>query len=80
MKSNIWSPSGLVLFSAAVLAGIIAGTLVSAVVLLFQSRGTPFELSAAAERACVQYVYKSERDACIKDWVATKRSTSVANR
>lgn len=74
------SPSGVLVFSAALLAGVIAGTLISAVVLLFQSRGTPLEEIAAAERACPPELYRSERDACLKDWLAARRATTVAHR
>ena len=80
MNSNLWSPNGLVLFSAALLAGLIGGTLLSAVVLLFQSRGTPLEVAAAAERACAHHLYKSEQDACVKAWLAAKHATPIANR
>lgn len=69
-----------VAFTAALLAGLIAGTLLSATVFLFQSRGTPLEEAAAAERACSQYPYKSEQDACIREWISARRAATVAKR
>lgn len=74
------SPTCAPLFSAGILSGVIAGTLLSAVVFLFQSRGTPLETAAAAERVCGHYLYRSEQDACIKEWLAARRATTVARR
>ncbi len=69
-----------VVFTAALLAGLIAGTLLSATVFLFQSRGTPLETAAAAERVCDRHLTKSEQEACIKEWLAARRASRVANR
>lgn len=77
-KLGFATPAGAMLFSAGILS--IAGTLLSAVVLLFQSRGTPLETAAAAERVCGHYAYRSEQEACIKAWLAARRATNVANR
>jgi len=79
-RLNFASRSGRLMFSAATLAGAIAGALLSAVVLLFQSRGEPLAQWAAAERACAQHVYRSEREACMKQWLAGSRSTAVASK
>ena len=65
-------------FSAAMAAGIVATTLFSAVVLLFQNRGAPMEQWLAAERACAQYHYRSERETCMQQWAARSRATAVA--
>ena len=70
--------SGWFKFSAATAAGIVATTLFSAVVLLFQSRGTPMEQWLMAERACAHYHYRSERETCIQQWAARFRATPVA--
>jgi hypothetical protein len=54
-KLKFASPSGVLLFSVAVLAGVVAGTLLSTVVLLFQSRGSPMQAMAGAQRElCVK--------------------------
>jgi hypothetical protein len=74
------SRSGWLVFSAATAAGAVAGALLSAVVLLFQSRGEPMGEWAVAERACAQHAYRSERDTCMKQWLATSRATSVASK
>jgi len=67
--------------AAATLATVIALGILWAVVTLFQSRGEPMERLAAAERACSHHAYQSEREACIKEWIArTQSSTSVARR
>lgn len=79
-KLGFASPTGAVLFCAGLLAGVIAGTLLSATVLLFQSRGTPLETAAAAERVCGHHLYRSEQEACIREWLATRRANSVAKR
>jgi hypothetical protein len=79
-KLRFASPSGVLLFSAAGLAGVVAATLFSTVVLLFQSRGTPMEAMVAAERACGPDLYRSERQACVKEWLAAKCMRSLANR
>ena len=79
-KLGFASVKPAVLFTAAVLAGMIAGTLISATVLLFQSRGTPLETAAAAERACGRYESRPEQEACIKEWLAARRASTVARR
>ena len=71
---------GLLLFSIALIAGVITGSIVSGVVLLFQSRGMPLGELASAERACGQYLYKSDKDACIKEMVALQRVIRVVER
>lgn len=38
------------------------------------------EQLAAAERACIQHAYVSEREACMREWLAAARSLSVAGR
>ena len=50
------------------------------VVTLFQSRGQPMERLAATERACANYAYRSEREACMKQWIANSEARSVARR
>ncbi len=70
--------SGWLKFSAATAVGVIAGALLSAVVLLFQSRGTPTEQWLVAERACAHYHYRSERETCVMQWIARSRAMAVA--
>jgi hypothetical protein len=66
--------------ATATVATIIALGLLWSVVALFQSRGAPFEELAAAERACAQHVYVSDREACMAQWVNGQRRTQFAGR
>ena len=61
-------------------AVVIALGILWAVVSLFQSRGAPMERLAAAERACAQQAYQSEREGCMKQWLAESQATRVAVR
>lgn len=72
-------PNAIRAFAAALAVAVTAGILWS-VVGLFQSRGAPMETLAAAERACAQHAYHSEREACIKRWVAEVRAVRVASQ
>ena len=65
---------------AATLATFIAISLLTAVAFLFQRDGRPLEQLAAAERACTQHVYVSEREACARNWIAAARASAVANK
>jgi len=65
---------------AVALATFIAIGLVSAVVVLFQRDGAPMERLAAAERACTEHVYFSERETCMRDWLAAARVRNVASK
>lgn len=65
---------------AAALSIFIAIGLLTAVTGLFQRDGAPFERLTAAERACTQHVYVSEREACVRSQLATSRVQNVASR
>jgi len=77
-KLNFASPHPFLTVATATLAAIIAMGILWAVVSLFQSRGEPMAQLAAAQRACVQHAYASERQACIKQWIAESRTTPIA--
>ena len=66
--------------TVAAVATIIAMSILWTVVTLFQSRGAPTEQLAAAERACVQHAYQSERTACMNEWLAASQPKRVARR
>ena len=66
--------------ATAALAAVIAMTILWAVVTLFQSRGAPMERLAAAERACAQHAYLSERAACMNEWLVASQPRAVARR
>jgi hypothetical protein len=55
---------------ALALSVLIAIAILGAIAALFDSRGIPLEELAAAERACSERSYVSERDACMHDWLA----------
>lgn len=72
-------PSSLSITAVAALAAFIAIGLLTAVTLLFQRDGVPLARVAAAERACVQHAYVSERDICIRQWLAAAGAQKVAS-
>jgi hypothetical protein len=74
------SPSPTVTVGVAVLATVIALGILSGFATLFQSRGAPMERLVAAERACTQYIYLSERRACMNEWLAASKPANVARR
>jgi hypothetical protein len=79
-KVNLGSTSSIMTVAAAALAAFIALGILSTVVSLFQSRGAPMERLAAAERACVSHAYQSEREACMKQWLAQSLAADVAHK
>jgi hypothetical protein len=79
-KLNLASPSSTVTFATAALATVVAMGILWAVVTLFQSRGAPLERLAAAERACAQHAYQSERAACMTEWLAASQPRTIARR
>ena len=62
--------SGWLTFWATTALGVVAGSLVCAVVLLLQTKGTPKEQWVAAQQACAHYHYhyRAEREACMAQW------------
>lgn len=66
------SPPTIVAIAA--LAAVIAIGILSVIVSLFQSRGAPMQHLVAAERACASYTYQSERETCMKQWLAERRA------
>ena len=79
-RPNFATRSSFLTFAAATLAAVIALGILWAVVVAFQSKGTPMERLVAAERACAGHAYLSEREACMKQWLAVSRATSVARQ
>ena len=63
---------------ASAVAVLIAIAVVVAVIGLFQSRGRPMEELAAAERACAARAYVSEREHCMREWIAASHGNRVA--
>jgi hypothetical protein len=79
-KPTFARPSSLSLTVTAALAIFIAIGLLTAVVFLFQCDGAPMEHLATAERACTQHVYVSEREACMREWLAAAHASNVASK
>jgi len=79
-KPSFPPPSSFSATVAAALATVVAIGLLTSVALLFQRDGRPLEQWAAAERACVQRVYVSEREACMREWLASARPANVASK
>jgi hypothetical protein len=73
-----FAPGSTLTVATAALASVIAFTILWGVVTLFQSRGLPMERLVAAERACAQHVYLSERQACMNEWLAASQPRIVA--
>jgi hypothetical protein len=48
--------------------------------MLFQSRGMPMAEFAAAERACAGQTYVSDRERCMREWVAAAHGDRLAER
>jgi hypothetical protein len=78
-KTNTYRPN-VFSVAAAALATVIAIGIFTLVADLFQSRGAPLAQLAAAERACAARVYVSERETCMKEWLAASHGNSVARR
>jgi len=78
-KPTFAQPSSFSSTVAAALAAFIAIGLLTGVAFLFQRNGAPMEQLAAAERACTLHVYVSEREACMREWLAA-RAPNVASK
>ena len=66
--------------TAAVLSVLIALGLLSAVTGLFQRDGAPFEQVVAAEQACADHTFVSEREICVRSYLAASRVQNLASR
>ena len=79
-KPTFPQPSSFSIAVAAGLATFIAIGLLTAIAFLFQRDGAPLQYVAAAERACTQHVYVSEREACMRASIVAARASNVANK
>jgi len=73
-------PSAAAVVIPAVLATFIAIGLLSAVTGLFQRDGAPFGQLVVAERACANHAFVSERDLCVRSYLAGWRLQNLASR
>jgi hypothetical protein len=72
------APGSTLTVAAAALATLIALGILWGVAALFQSKGAPMERLVAAERACAQHIYLSQRQACMNEWLAASQPRTVA--
>ena len=75
-----FAPRPVQTVAVAAIATVLAVTVLWAVVTLFQSRGAPLEQLAAAERACADKPYQSERQACMSEWIAKSQPTNIVGQ
>ena len=66
--------------AAAALSAFIAIGLLSAVSGLFQRDGAPYEQVVIAERACADRTFVSDRETCVRFYLAAARVRNVASR
>jgi hypothetical protein len=79
-KPVLARPHILTTIAGAALAAVIAIGLLSAVAGLFQRDGAPFEQVVVAEHACANHAFVSEREACVRSFLAASRVRNVASR
>jgi len=79
-KPTLARPLVVTTVAAAVLSTVIAIGLLTAVTGLFQRDGAPFGQVVAAEHACANHAFISEREACVRSYLAASRVQSIAIR
>ena len=78
-KPGLARPHVVTTIVAAALSALIAIGLFSAVIGLFQRDGAPFEQVVIAEHDCTNYAFVSEREACVRLYLASSRVLNVAS-
>ena len=79
-KPTLARPCAATLAAAACLSALIGIGILGLVAGLFQSRGLPLAELAAAERACGEHVYVSERDSCVRERIVAAHGQRMASR
>jgi hypothetical protein len=79
-KSTLARPHVVTTIVATALAALIAIGLLTAVTGLFLRDGAPFEQVVTAEHACADYAFVSERETCMRLYLAASRVRNVASR
>jgi hypothetical protein len=79
-KPTLARPHVVTTILGAALATLIAIGLLTAVTGLFQRDGAPFEQLVIAEHACANYAFVSERQTCVRLYLAASRVQNVASR
>jgi hypothetical protein len=73
VKPTLARPRVVTTIAAAALSTVIAIGLLTAVTGLFQRDGAPFEQVVIAEHACANHAFISEREACVRLYLAASR-------
>jgi len=79
-KPTLARPRVVTTVAATALSTVIALGLLTAVTCLFQRDGAPFEQVGIAEHACANHAFISEREACVRLYLATSRVQNIASR
>jgi hypothetical protein len=79
-KPTLARPHVAATLVAAALSTLIAIGILTAVTGLFQRDGAPFEQVVIAEHACANYAFVSERETCVRSFLAAARVQGVASR
>ena len=79
-KPTLARPHVAATLVAATLSVFIAIGLLTAVTGLFQRDGAPFEQVVIAEHACANHALVSEREACVRLYLAASRVQNIASR
>jgi len=80
LKPSLARSGPVALAATAAVSTVIAVSIIGAVTALFQSRGLPMEELAAAERACSEHVYVSDRETCMHNWVSAAHGERIAHK
>jgi len=80
VKPTLTRPRVATTLVTAALSTLIAIGLLTAVTGLFQRDGAPFEQVVIAEHACANHTFISEREACVRLYLAASRVKNVASR
>lgn len=79
-KPTLARPRVVMTIAAVALSAVIAIGLLAAVTGLFQRDGAPFEHVVIAEQTCANHAFISEREACVRSYLAASRVRNVASR
>jgi len=80
VKPTLARPRVATTLVTAALSTLITIGLLTAVTGLFQRDGAPFAQVVIAEHACANHTFISEREACVRSYLAASRVKNVASR
>ena len=80
VKPTLARPHIATTLVAAALSSVIAIGLLTGVTDLFQRDGAPFGQVVIAEDVCANHAFVSERDTCVRLYLAASRFRNVASR